>query len=352
MPGPRPFILFFNPVRHAVPFYHQLQKVARTEVVTSKSREEFYSDLRRKYKDFSIIYRTSASGAVSISLQHPRNRFLHKLMIKQVAGNFDADLIQHLPSSCKHICHNGAGYDQIDVNACAKRGITVTYAPDPVTEATADLSIWLMLGALRQLNPSLSSLRAGKFKTGLDFGHDPQGKILGILGMGRIGRAIKKRAEPFGLITKYHNRNPLSSDQAAGAEYVSFEKLLAESDIISINVPLNAQTKGLIGEKQISQMKDGVVIVNTARGAIIDEAAMAKALDSGKIASVGLDVYENEPRVNERLLGNDRALMVPHLGTHTVETLAKMETWAMENARRAALGEKLLSPVPEHVHFQ
>lgn len=352
MPGPRPFILFFNPVRHAVPFYHQLQKVARTEVVTSKSREEFYSDLRRKYKDISIIYRTSASGAVSISLQHPRNRFLHKLMIKQVAGNFDADLIQHLPSSCKHICHNGAGYDQIDVNACAKRGITVTYAPDPVTEATADLSIWLMLGALRQLNPSLSSLRAGKFKTGLDFGHDPQGKILGILGMGRIGRAIKKRAEPFGLITKYHNRNPLSSDQAAGAEYVSFEKLLAESDIISINVPLNAQTKGLIEEKEISQMKDGVVIVNTARGAIIDEAAMAKALDSGKIASVGLDVYENEPRVNERLLGNDRALMVPHLGTHTVETLAKMETWAMENARRAALGEKLLSPVPQHVHFQ
>ncbi|KAB8204984.1 D-isomer specific 2-hydroxyacid dehydrogenase [Aspergillus parasiticus] len=331
IPGPRPFILFFNPVRHAVPFYHQLQKIARTELVTSKSREEFYSDLQRKYKDISIIYRTSASGAV--------------------AGNFDADLIQHLPSSCKHICHNGAGYDQIDVNACAKRGITVTYAPDPVTEATADLSIWLMLGALRQLNPSLNSLRAGKFKTGLDFGHDPQGKILGILGMGRIGRAIKKRAEPFGLITKYHNRKPLSPDQAAGAEYVSFEKLLAESDIISINVPLNAQTKGLIGEKEISQMKDGVVIVNTARGAIIDEAAMAKALDSGKIASVGLDVYENEPRVNERLLGNDRALMVPHLGTHTVETLAKMETWAMENARRAALGENLLSPVPEHVQF-
>ncbi|KAE8417822.1 hypothetical protein BDV36DRAFT_309069 [Aspergillus pseudocaelatus] len=312
MPGPRPFILFFNPVRHAVPFYQQLQKVARTEVVTSKSREEFYSDLQRKYKDISIIYRTSASGAV--------------------AGNFDADLIQRLPSSCKHICHNGAGYDQIDVNACAKRGITVTYAQDPVTEATADLSIWLMLGALRQLNPSLNSLRAGKFKTGLDFGgHDPQGKILGILGMGRT---------------------LLSSDQAAGAEYVSFERLLAESDIISINVPLNAQTKGLIGEKEISQMKDGAVIVNTARGAIIDEAAMAKALGSGKIASVGLDVYENEPRVNECLLQNDRALMVPHLGTHTVETLAKMETWAMENARRAALGEKLISPVPEHIDFQ
>ncbi|KAB8261363.1 D-isomer specific 2-hydroxyacid dehydrogenase [Aspergillus pseudonomiae] len=300
MPAPRPFILFFNPVRHAIPFYQQLQDVARTEVITSKSRDEFYFDLQRKYKDISIIYRTSASGAV--------------------AGNFDADLIQHLPPSCKHICHNGAGYDQIDVTACAKRGITVTYAPDPVTEATADLSIWLVLGALRQLNPSLNSLAGW------------EAKVLGILGMGRIGRAIQKRAEPFGLITKYHNRKPPSSDQAAGAEYVSFEKLLAESDIISINVPLNAQTKGLLGEKEISQMKNGVVIVNTARGAIIDEAAMAKALDSGKI--------------------NERALMVPHLGTHTVETLAKMETWAMENARRAALGKRLFSPIPEHIALQ
>ncbi|GAB1208534.1 hypothetical protein APSETT445_007285 [Aspergillus pseudonomiae] len=227
-----------------------LQNVARTEVITSKSRDEFYFDLQRKYKDISIIYRTSASGA-------------------------------------------------------------------GLTSATT-----------------------------------PKAKVLGILGMGRIGRAIKKRADPFGLITKYHNRKPLSSDQAAGAEYVSFEKLLAESDIISINVPLNAQTKGLLGEKEISQMKNGVVIVNTARGAIIDEAAMAKALDSGKIASVGLDVYENEPRVNERLLQNERALMVPHLGTHIVETLAKMETWAMENARRAALGKRLFSPIPEHIALQ
>ncbi|KAE8164981.1 D-isomer specific 2-hydroxyacid dehydrogenase [Aspergillus tamarii] len=274
IPGPQPFILFFNPVRHAVPFYQQLQKVARTEVVTCKSREEFYSDLQRKYKDISIIYRTSASGIV--------------------IGNFDVDLIQRLPSSCKHICHSGA---------------------DPVIEAIVDLLIWLML--------------AGKFKTGLDFGRDPQGKILGILGDQEAGRTRRVLAE-----------------------YVSFEKLLAESNIISVNVPLNAQTKGLIAEKEISQMKDGAVIVNTARGAIIDEAAMAKALDSGKIASVGLDVYENEPRVNECLLQNDRALMVPHLGTHTVETLAKMETWAMENARRAALGEKLLSPVPEHIRFQ
>ncbi|KAI0157377.1 putative 2-hydroxyacid dehydrogenase [Xylariaceae sp. FL1272] len=327
MSNSKPFILFFNPVKHATGFYEELQTVARTEVVTSKSRKELYQDLKGKYSDISAIYRTSASGAV--------------------AGNFDEDLVQHLPESCKFICHNGAGYDQIDPKACMKRKIVVTYAPDAVTTATADLALWLLLGALRQLNPSLGSLRAGNFKKGVDFGHDPQEKILGILGMGRIGRALKKRTDPLGLHTRYYNRKQLSSEEAAGAEYVAFDKLLAESDIISVNVPLNANTKHLIGALEIARMKDGVVIVNTARGAIIDEQAMADALESGKIGAVGLDVYEHEPAINEKLMKQERALMVPHLGTHTTETLAKMEAWAMENARRGVLGEELLTPIPE-----
>lgn len=210
------------------------------------------------------------------------------------------------------------------------------------------MAVFLLLGALRQLNPAISSLRTKTFKTGVDFGHDPQGKTLGILGMGRIGRAIKQRCDPLGLETVYHNRNPLPVEQAAGAEYVSFEKLLTESDIISINIPLSASTKHLIGAAEIAKMKPGVVIVNTARGAIIDEAAMADALENNHIAAVGLDVYEREPEINEKLMKQRRALMVPHVGTHTTETLAKMESWAMENARRAIVGEALLSPVPEH----
>jgi lactate dehydrogenase-like 2-hydroxyacid dehydrogenase len=218
-----------------------------------------------------------------------------------------------------------------------------------VTDATADLTIFLLLGALRQLNPAIFSLRNGKFKIGLDFGHDPQGKTLGILGMGRIGRAVKRRAEPFGLKTIYHNQNQLNEEDAAGAEYVSFERLLEESDIISVHVPLNAKTRHLIGEQEIEKMKDGVVIVNTARGAVIDEAAMAAALESGKIASVGLDVYEWEPEINESLAKNSRALLIPHLGTHTTETLAKMEGLAMENARRGCLGEPLLTVVAEQL---
>ncbi|GAD92367.1 hypothetical protein PVAR5_0958 [Paecilomyces variotii No. 5] len=327
----KPLVLFFSPVRHALPQYKQLQQVAHTEVVTSQSRDEFFHDISTKYQNAFAIYRTSASGSV--------------------AGKFDADFINRLPQSCRYICHNGAGYDPIDTAACARRGIIVTNAPDPVTDATAVLAIFLILGALRQLNPAIFSLRAGAFKKDVDFGHDPQGKTLGILGMGRIGRAIKARCDPFGLKTIYHNRNPLSPKEASSADYVSFEQLLAESDIISINVPLTAKTKHLISAKEIAKMKPGVVIINTARGAIIDEAAMADALESEHVAAVGLDVYEEEPKINEKLLKQDRALMVPHVGTHTTETLAKMESWAMENVRRAIAGEALLSPVPEHQHL-
>ncbi|CAG8948211.1 unnamed protein product [Penicillium salamii] len=331
MTSTKPLVLFFSPVRHALSTYEQLQQVAQTEVVTSQSREEFFHDLTTKYKNAFAIYRTSASGSV--------------------AGKFDKDFINHLPASCRYICHNGAGYDPIDTAACAQRGIIATNAPDPVTDATADLAIFLLLGALRQLNPAISSLRAGNFKQGVSFGHDPQNKTLGILGMGRIGRAIKTRCDPFGLKTIYHNRNPLSSQEAAGATYVSFEQLLATSDIISVNVPLTPKTKHLIGAKEIALMKPGVVIINTARGAIIDEAAMADALERDHIAAVGLDVYEEEPKINEKLLRQERALMVPHVGTHTTETLAKMESWAMENVRRAITGEALLSPVAEHQHL-
>ncbi|KAL1592656.1 hypothetical protein SLS60_011072 [Paraconiothyrium brasiliense] len=327
-----PRILFFSPVCHAHQAYGMLQKVAACEVVTSTSRQEFFSDVRQKYNNIKVIYRTSASGTVT--------------------GNFDKEFIDQLPPSLKFICHNGAGYDQIDVHAAASRGITVTYAPDPVTAATADLTLFLLLGALRQLNPSFAKLRNGEFKKGVSFGRDPQGKILGILGMGRIGRAVKARADAFGLKTVYYNRNPLPKGLAVGASYVPFDQLLSESDIISVHVPLSMKTKHLIGAKEIAKMKAGVVLVNTARGAIIDEAAMATALDEGRIAAVGLDVYEREPVIDDRLIKNERALLVPHLGTHTTETLAKMESHAMENAKRAVMGQDLLTIVPEQLPVQ
>jgi glyoxylate reductase len=211
--------------------------------------------------------------------------------------------------------------------------------------------MFLILGAIRKLNPGLLALRKGLFKTGVDFGHDPKGKTLGILGMGRIGRAVEQRALPFGMNIIYHNRTVLSEDLAAGIPWVGFQQLLEESDVISIHLPLNQSTRHLIGAAEIASMKKGVVIVNTARGVILDEAALAEALERGHVGSVGLDVYEEEPVVHLLLIGNDRAVLLPHLGTHTTETLAAMEALAMENARRAICGEKLLTIVPEHLHI-
>ena len=216
-----------------------------------------------------------------------------------------------------------------------------------MTNATADLTIFLLLGALRQANSAIRKIHEGKFKDNLSFGHDPHGKTLGILGMGRIGRAVTRRAVPFGLKVIYHNRRELSAEKTEGATYVQFDQLLSESDIISVHVPLNNSTRHLISAEDIAKMKHGVVIINTARGAVIDEAAMAQALDESRIAAVGLDVYEREPQIDKRLIENERALLTPHIGTHTTETLAEMEGLAMENARRGVFGKELLTPVPE-----
>jgi glyoxylate reductase len=209
--------------------------------------------------------------------------------------------------------------------------------------------MFLILGTIRQLNPSLLSIRRGNFKKGLGFGHDPTGKTLGILGLGRIGRAVHQRAASFGMKTIYHNRTRSVYPDAGDATYVSFDQLLRTSDVLSIHVPLEGSTKHLIDEEQLRKMKDGAIVINTSRGAVVDEDAMARALEDGKLAAVGLDVYEQEPLVHPSLLKNERALLVPHLGTHTFETLKSMETLAIENAKRAVSRQPLLTVAPEQL---
>ena len=152
--------------------------------------------------------------------------------------------------------------------------------------------------------------------------------------MGGIGRNMAKKCRAFGMKIQYHNRKRLpSTDLEGGAEYVSMEELLKSSDVISIHVPLNPHTKHLISSKQFALMKKGVVLVNTARGAVIDEAALVQALDDGTVGSVGLDVYEEEPKVHEGLIKNPNVLLLPHMGTWTKETQTKMEVWNIENVR-------------------
>ncbi|KKA27054.1 hypothetical protein TD95_002478, partial [Thielaviopsis punctulata] len=299
---------------------------------TSTDRASFLAELASpRLSTVSIIYRTFDSA--------------------RTTGPFDAALVAALPPSLRFICHNGAGYDQVDVHACAARGIRVSNTPTAVDDATADISIWLMLGALRGLSAGIASLRRGNWRKGIPLGHDPQDKVLGVLGMGGIGRNMARKARAFGMTIKYHNRRRLSEDLEEGAEYVDFETLLRESDVLSLNLPLNANTRHSISTPQFALMKPGVVIVNTARGAVIDEAALVEALASGKVASVGLDVFENEPEIHAGLIENENVLLIPHMGTWTYESQKKMEEWAFSNVEMAFKENKLVSIVPEQAHM-
>ena len=167
-------------------------------------------------------------------------------------------------------------------------------------------------------------MKIGKWRGNFSLGHDPKNKTLGILGMGGIGSAVAHRAKAFGMKIQYHNRRQLPASEENGAKYVSFEELLKTSDVLSLNLALNPSTKHIIGKEQFNAMKDGVVIVNTARGALIDEAALVDALKSGKVWTVGLDVFEEEPKIHPGLLECENAVLLPHVGTATFETQVRV----------------------------
>jgi glyoxylate reductase len=260
-------------------------------------------------------------------------------------GRFDKELVDALPSSVKSVSHNGAGYDQIDVPACTAKGIAVSNTPTAVDNATADVAIMLLLGALRRSWTPVSALRKGDWRGKMTLGHDPEGKTLGILGMGGIGGALAKRAKAFEMDVVYHNRN--KAEQEHGARYVDFDELLSKSDVISIHLPLSEKTTHFIGKEQFAKMKDGVVLVNTARGAVIDESALVEALENGKVWSAGLDVYEKEPEIHPGLIKNENVVLFPHIGTATIETQKKMEVLVVDNVKSMLKDGKLLTQVQE-----
>jgi len=256
-----------------------------------------------------------------------------------------------LPKSFKFICNNGAGYDQVDPHACSARDppILLSNVPTAPDDATADTNMFLILGALRNFNHSMVTLRQGDWrgKPLVGLGHDPQGKVLGILGMGGIGRNLKKKAEVFGMKVVYHNRRKLSEEKADGAKYVGFDELLKESDVISLNLPLNKHTRHIISARELSLMKPTCILTNTARGAVIDEAALVDALNNNTITSAGLDVFEEEPKIHPGLVDNPKVMLLPHMGTWTYETQAKMEEWCIGNVRMGIEEGGSRSIVPE-----
>ncbi|KAF2255548.1 glyoxylate reductase [Trematosphaeria pertusa] len=327
----KPKVLLLGEIEHAHESWNSLSNIAELVYPRARTRAEFLDECRSGDLDGVVaIYRTFASV--------------------DYTGRFDEELVPALPASVKFVCHNGAGYDQVDVHVCTKRGIRVSNTPTAVDDATADVTMFLILGALRGFNISMRALRGGQWRghPPPPLGRDPEGKTLGILGMGGIGKNLRRKAEAFSMRVIYHNREKLSDELSGGAEYVSFAELLMTSDVISLNLPLNDKTRHKISTREFEMMKKGVVIVNTARGAIIDEEALVKALDSGHVASVGLDVYENEPSIHPGLLANDYVMLLPHMGTWTIETQTAMEEWTISNVRAAIETGALRSVIPEH----
>ncbi|EAS36255.3 glyoxylate reductase [Coccidioides immitis RS] len=328
----RPKVLLLGKIDHAHTEWNALSDLADLIEPRSTNREDFIEECRSGCLDGVLVaYRTF--GSVSIT------------------GLIDEELVNALPKSMRFLAHCGAGYDQIDVHACSARSppLLVSNVPTAVDDSTADVNMFLIIGTLRNFNTGMQALREGKWKGKPlpALGHDPQGKTLGILGMGGIGRNLKKKAEAFGMKIIYHNRRKLSEELSDGGEYVSFDELLAQSDVLSLNLPLNKNTQHIIGAPEFAKMKDGIIVVNTARGAVMDEEALVQALDSGKVLSAGLDVFEDEPNVHPGLLRNPNVMLVPHMGTWSVETQTAMEEWAMDNIRRVLETGKLKSPVPE-----
>ncbi|HLM66647.1 MAG TPA: D-glycerate dehydrogenase [Longimicrobium sp.] len=262
----------------------------------------------------------------------------------------DADLLDRAPS-LRVVANAVVGYEHVDVAACRARGITVTNTPDVLTDATADLAFALILSALRGLPSAERSLRTGEFH-GWGFwdylGADPGGRTLGIYGMGRIGQAVARRAAPFGMRVIYHSRSRLSpEDEAAlGAERTDFDGLIARSDVLSLHAPLTADTRHVISAEVLRRMRPGSFLVNTARGALVDEAALVDALRDGPLAGAGLDVYEREPALAPGLVDLPNVVLLPHVGSATRETRTRMAMLAARNAQAVLTGHPPLTPIP------
>lgn len=324
-----PAILLIGAIDHVQKEWESFEDIAELKTYGGKSREDFVQEINQgKYANVVAIYRSNASTPLT--------------------GAFDAELVGKLPDALKYICHNGAGYDNIDVEACSSRDIQVSHTPVAVNSATADIAIFLMLGALRRIHIPYTAIRASRWRgPSPQLGHDPQDKVLGILGMGGIGRDVAARGKAFGMKIQYYNRSPLSPELEQGAKYVSFEELIRTSDVLSLNCSLTKATIGIIGKKEFELMKTGVIIINTARGKLIDEAALVEALNSGKVFSAGLDVYEEEPEVHTGLLQNPNVVLLPHVGTSTVETQRNMELLVLDNLANALKNGQLVTQVPE-----
>ena len=249
---------------------------------------------------------------------------------------FTRDVIMRLPSSVKAIANFSVGVDHCDLNAAAEKGVIVTNTPDVLSDATAEIAILCMLGAARRGNEGFSMVRADRWhdwSPTFMLGKQITGKRFGIVGMGRVGQVTAKRARGFDMEIHYHNRRRLDPEMELGAVYhATLDSLLSVSDVLSLHCPNNPDTEGLLNAARIAQLPDGAIVVNSARGTVVEDAALIDALKSGKIWAAGLDVFNGEPsHIDPAYRELKNVFVLPHLGSATVETRDAMGNRALDN---------------------
>ncbi len=265
-------------------------------------------------------------------------------IVSQVTDRLSREVLEKL-QGIGIIAHVGVGYDNIDVAAASELGILVSNTPGVLNDSTADFAFALLMAAARRVAEAHEFIHAGEWKRWtIDtmIGRDIHHRTLGVIGMGRIGQAMARRGLGFSMRVLYNNRTRLAPEieRELNAEFVDLDTLLAGSDFISLHVPLTDQTRGLMSEERLRKMKRGAILVNTARGWVVDEAALVRALKEGWIAGAGLDVFEREPAIHPGLLECRNAVLAPHIGSATFETRIKMTMMAAENALAACAGTK------------
>jgi len=274
----------------------------------------------------------------------------------------DADIVFTLPGSpvdaeairgathLRMIATLGTGFDNIDVAAARERGIPVTFAPGILDETTADAAFGLLVATARRFGEAERYLRAGRFRGWTPFmflGQDVHHATLGIVGMGRIGRQVARRAKGFEMrLLYYDERRNEAAERDLGVEHAPMDRLLAESDFVSLHVPLMPSTRHLIDAAALRKMKRTAVLINTSRGPVVDERALAEALRDGVIAAAGLDVFEREPQVEPLLLELENVVLLPHVASASGATRARMAVRAAQNILAFMDGKPLLDPVP------
>jgi glyoxylate reductase len=280
----------------------------------------------------------------------PRDRLVEEardatVLVPTYIDRVDAALVDALPA-LRHVASYGVGVNHLDLDACRRRGVLVTNTPGVVTEATADHAMALLLAAARRVVEADRIVRSGDW-TEVDpawmLGTEVTGKTVGVVGFGRIGQAFARRARGFDMRVLY------ASPREAGvawAECVSLERLLSESDFVSLHVPLTQGTRDVLSRERIALLKPGAIVVNTARGGVLDDAALAEALAQGRVGGAGLDVFPDEPHVPEAYLRLPNVVLTPHLGSGTRETRAAMARRVLEDVARVARGEPPLYAVP------